>query len=211
MLAWQLISLPRGIRNTASGGPRGPRCQHKKSVDLGKCWNSHSWWLFFVWHSDGFAWRFGGTPIPLDAYGCIMMHHDASSFSPWKMTKYVFSIFRYQPQIPHQVGYIYIYTYVYIYTHMCIPSYIPMNVSWNPHVDRLNSIFRYSQIFPAGYLQCQAALPGLGVLGGTGPGASLHRAADGGHQQRGYGRRLVTARGLRPTNPRVRGEYPLAN
>ena len=120
MLAWQLISLPRGIRNTASGGPRGPRCQHKKSVDLGKCWNSHSWWLFFVWHSDGFAWRFGGTPIPLDAYGCIMMHHDASSFSPWKMTKYVFSIFRYQPQIPHQVGYIYIYIYIciYIYTHV---------------------------------------------------------------------------------------------
>ena len=69
------------------------------------------------------------------------------------------AIFRYQPQIPHQVGYIYdsymymyMYIYVYIYIlyiyiiYMCIPSYIPMNVSWNPNVYRLNSIFRYSQI-----------------------------------------------------------------
>ena len=147
--------------------------------------------------------------------GCIWMHHDASwciIIFPMKNDKICF--FYFQVPAPNTTSswlHIYIYTYVYIYTHMCIPSYIPMNVSWNPHVDRLNSIFRYSQIFPAGYLQCQAALPGLGVLGGTGPGASLHRAADGGHQQRGYGRRLVTARGLRPTNPRVRGEYPLAN
>ena len=48
--------------------------------------------------------------------------------------------------------YVYIYVCIYIYTvyiyiiYMCIPSYIPMNVSWNPNVYRLNSIFRYSQI-----------------------------------------------------------------